>query len=118
MRTKRGNKTEGQYQAECLKKGVGSLARTVGSIAAFLLVFNVIGFQLMTHDLGFDLGFSQLLGNGSPLPKWLRISVLTLYGFGNVLAACVAVLVAFALVNAAYRGLLSAGGYRPKKVAK
>lgn len=116
--TVRGSKTEGQYQAECLRKGVGALVRTIASIAAMVLAFNVIGFQLATHDLGFDFGFHQLLNSGSASPKWLRIWLLVLYGFGNVLAVCVAAVAAFMLLKGVYRGLLAAGGYRPVRKAK
>ncbi|ENG9282505.1 hypothetical protein ABVN48_004551 [Salmonella enterica] len=109
----RGDYTEAQYQALCFARGLGLLLKVAGVVAAAVLVFNVIGYLLVTYDVyGFSIPDGWLASNHAP---WTRMVALTAYGAANVFYALIVIAFVFLIILYLYRACLSIGGYKKLK---
>lgn len=95
-------------QAVYLAKGIWHLTSSLAVIGAVFFAFNVLGYFLLTNDIGIRF-FTTAPG----LPKWLRIVFLAFDGVVNVFAFCAALALSVAAVVLVYKWLLYLGGYKP-----
>lgn len=102
-----------KYQAVCFAKGLGRVVATAAIVGIVFFALNVVGYWLSINDVGFSLNW---FGDNVASTKSMRVISLALNGLANLFVFGLALALAMSALVAAYKALLSIGGYKdPRK---
>lgn len=102
-----------KYQAVCFAKGLGRVVATTAIAGIVFFALNAVGYWLSINDVGVSLSW---FGDNVSYNKPMRVISLALNGLANLFLLVLALALALSALVAAYKALLSIGGYKePRK---